>query len=474
MKKKTLTAAALTVTMILSFVSGCSSSTEKKTEPETQAVVLPTGQESQEQTAQETEAMDPTQLKEKIVFWGAWAEDAGPADWIAEFNKEFPGIEVEYVKFTNTDEGNVKMDTSLLAGIDVDVFMNFGTKRLHPRAEKGLVSNLDDLLTRDNFDVTKEYGENAHNIGGSYYGLPIGTLSDFVILNKSALDQAGLEVPKEWDLDTYKDYAQKLTSGEGGNKVYGTCDWNFILNWAMPAYSRLEANPWYNTEGLSNWDNEAYKIALNFKNEMENVLEIQYPYKQLTAQKISPYDVFFRDECNMAIATSGATRFLKDLETYPREFVTTFAPYPVIDTTSDTGGTRGTYFFSYISMGAKLEGTKREAAWQFMKWLGTKGNTMFASVGHIPAWKYADKDKIVEIMLGNDIEKYVDVDAFKRVVLNTDERAIGQDITNLTAYNQLTTIMKEEAELAIYGEKTVDQALSDMKQRSDDEIKKAQ
>ena len=125
-------------------------------------------------------------------------------------------------------------------------------------------------------------------------------------------------------------------------------------------------------------------------------------------------------------------------------------------------------------MGAKLEGTKREAAWQFMKWLGTKGNTMFASVGHIPAWKYADKDKIVEIMLGNDIEKYVDVDAFKRVVLNTDERAIGQDITNLTAYNQLTTIMKEEAELAIYGEKTVDQALSDMKQRSDDEIKKAQ
>lgn len=476
MKKRNLTA-ALAMVLVLTSISGCSSNGGKTAEPETQTTVQEAGQEKtadEKQTAQETTATDPTQLKEKIVFWGAWAEDAGPADWIAEFNKEFPGIEVEYVKFTNTDEGNVKMDTSLLAGIDVDVFMNFGTKRLHPRAEKGLVSNIDDLLARDQFDITKEYGENAHNIDGSYYGLPIGTLSDFVILNKSALDQAGLEVPTEWDLDTYKDYAQKLTSKEGQNKVYGTCDWNFILNWAMPAYSKLGANPWYNAEGLSNWDNEAYKTALDFKNEMENVLEIQYPYKQLTAQKISPYDVFFRDECNMAIATSGATRFLKDLETYPREFVTTFAPYPVIDTASDTGGTRGTYFFSYISMGAKLEGTKREAAWQFMKWLGTKGNTMFASVGHIPAWKNADKDKIVEIMLGNDIGQYVDVDAFKRVVLNTDERAVGQDITNLTAYNQLTTIMKEEAELAVYGEKTVDQALADMKQRSDEEIKKAQ
>lgn len=474
MKKRSLTATALAMILLASSVSGCANSSEKAAEPEIQTTAQAEKQESQDQAEPETTAMDPTQLKEKIVFWGAWAEDAGPADWIAEFNKEFPGIEVEYVKFTNTDEGNVKMDTSLLAGIDVDVFLNFGTKRLHPRAEKGLVSNINDLLERDGFDVTKEYGENAHNIDGNYYGLPIGTLSDFVILNKSALEQAGLEVPMEWDLDTYKDYAQKMTSGEGGNKVYGTCDWNFILNWAMPAYSRLEDNPWYNDEGLSNWDNESYKTALEFKNEMENVLEIQYPYKQLTAQKISPYDVFFRDECNMAIATSGATRFLKDLETYPREFVTTFAPYPVIDTANDTGGTRGTYFFSYISMGSKLEGTKREAAWQFMKWLGTKGNTMFASVGHIPAWKNADKDKIVEIMLGSDIDQYVDVDAFKRVVLNTDERALGQDITNLTAYNQLTTIMKEEAELAIYGEKTVDDALKDMKQRSDEEIKKAQ
>lgn len=470
MKKKNLLSAVLAAALTMSSLSGCSGSQEKTMGSAMQTTATTTGQESP--GGQEMDTIDPTQLKEKIVFWGAWAEDTGPADWIAEFNKKFPNIEVEYVKFTNTDEGNVKMDTSLLAGIDVDVFLNFGTKRLHPRAEKGLVSNIDDLLVRDGFDVTKEYGANAHNIDGSYYGLPIGTLSDFVILNKTALDEAGLSVPVEWDLETYKDYALKLTSGEGGNKVYGTCDWNFILNWAMPAYSKLEDNPWYNEAGLSNWDNEAYKTALNFKTNMENELQIQYPYKQLTAQKISPYDVFFRDECKMAIATSGATRFLKDMETYPRNFVTSFAPYPVIDIANNTGGTGGTYFFSYISMGAKLEGTKREAAWQFMKWLGTEGNTMFASVGHIPAWKDADKDQIVEIMLGTDMAEYVDIDTFKRVVLNTDERAIGQDITNLTAYNQLTTIMKEEAELAVYGEKTVDQALQDMKKRSDTEIVK--
>lgn len=468
MRKRKEISCILVVSIVLSLLMGCGGNKIDATIPSNSSEITAIAETSEKKIT----IADPTKLEEKIVFWGAWAEDAGPAAWIEAFNKEFPGIEVEYVKFTNTDEGNVKMDTSLLAGIDVDVFLNFGTKRLHPRAEKGLVSNINDLLERDNFDVTKEYGENAHQIGGNYYGLPIGTLSDFVILNQTALDKAGLGVPESWSLDTYKEYAKVLTSEDGANKIYGTCDWNFILNWAMPAYSRLGANPWYNEEGLSNWDDEAYKIALDFKNEMENVLQIQYPYKQLTAQKISPYDVYFRDECNMSIATSGATRFLKDLETYPREFVTTFAPLPVIDLDNNTGGNQGTYFFSYISMGSKLEGTKREAAWQFMKWLGTTGNTMFASVGHIPAWKDADKNQIVEIMLGSGMEEYVDIDAFKRVVLNTDDRAIGQDITNLTAYNQLTTIMKEEAELAIYGEKTVDQAIKDMKLRSDDEIKK--
>ena len=483
MKKIKKLLSLMAAVLVVGSLAGCSGG---KTGPETTAAPQTGAEMSGDtgaQTGRETntaessaaaDAVDPTQLKEKIVFWGAWAEDQGPDDWIKEFNKKFPGIEVEYVKFNNTDEGNVKMDTSLLAGIDVDVFMNFGTKRIHPRAENGLISSIDDLLARDGFDVTVEYGENAHNIDGSYYGLPIGTLSDFTILNQTALAAAGLTVPEEWDLDTYREYAGKLTSGDGRNRVYGTCDWHYIMNWAMPAYGSLGADPWYNEEGLSNWDNPAYKTTLEFKNEMENELQIQYPYKQLTAQKITPYDVFFRNECNMAIATSGATRFLKDLETYPREFKTAFAPLPVIDLNNDTGGNRGTYFFSYISMGSKLEGTKREAAWQFMKWLGTEGNTMFASVGHIPAWKDADKDRIVEIMLGTDIDRYVDLDSFKRVVLNMEDRAIGQDITKLTAYNQLTTIMKEEAELAIYGEKTVDQALADMKSRSDEEIKKAQ
>lgn len=462
MKRKKLACFVLALALGAAALTGCSQGeTEQSSAPESTA----------SQTESQSEK-DPKDLEAKLTFWGAWAPEQGPAKWIEEFNKEYPGIEIEYVKFTNTDEGNVKIDTSLMAGTDVDVFINFGAKRLQPRAEKGLVTPLNDLMEQDGFSIEEEYGEGAHQLDGQYYALPIGTLSDFVMLNQDALEKANLEVPTEWDLDTYKEYAQKLTSGEGASRVYGTCDWVSCAYWAMPAYSQLGSDPWYNEEGLSNWDDPAYKTALEFKNEMENTLQIQYPYQQLQAQKITVYDVFFKDQCLMTVATSGATRMIIDEETYPHDFKVTFAPMPVIDTEDNTNGNNGTYFFSYLSMCSKLEGEKKQAAWEFMKWLGTEGNTMIASVGHIPAWKNADKDQIINIMLGDNAEELVDLEAFKSVVLN-DERAKNQDITNLTAYNQLYTIMQEEAELALYGEKSIDDALASMKSRSDEEIQKA-
>jgi hypothetical protein len=61
---------------------------------------------------------------------------------IAAFNKVYPNIKVEHVKFTNTDEGNVKIDMSLLAGQNIDVFFNFGINRVIPRIQKGLLQDL--------------------------------------------------------------------------------------------------------------------------------------------------------------------------------------------------------------------------------------------------------------------------------------------------------------------------------------------
>jgi ABC-type glycerol-3-phosphate transport system substrate-binding protein len=77
-----------------------------------------------------------------ITWWTPWSEDQGPQEMIAAFNKVYPNIKVEHVKFTNTDEGNVKIDMSFLAGQNIDVFFNFGINRVIPRIQKGLLQDL--------------------------------------------------------------------------------------------------------------------------------------------------------------------------------------------------------------------------------------------------------------------------------------------------------------------------------------------
>lgn len=462
MKRSSFWSLPLSVTLVISMLTACGGGSGEATGP------APTKEPAKEATGSTTPTPAPN-ISGKITWWTAWNEDQGPGDIIKEFNKKYPDIKIEHVKFQNTDEANVKLDVSLLAGQEVDVFFNYNVSRLQPRAAKGLLADLSEFIQRDKFDVEAELGKGIFKQDNKYVSLPVSSVQDGVFLNKKLLDAAGLTVPKEWSLEEYQDYAKKLTKGDGASKVYGAADFHANYYWTMPARSLIGSDFWFNKDGLSNFDNPAFKKALDVKYNMEVVDKTQYPYSEYKATKLQAFDVFMQQKAAMVVSSNAMARFINDTTQYPRDFVATVAPLPTLDKGQKTNQNKGMHYFGYLAINAKS--TQKEASWAFMKWLATEGSPLLAKVGHLPTWKKTNKDQVLKIMFGDDAAKKVDLESFKQVMLDYDSQ--GYNDTNMKANGEIYKIHQDEAEKALFKTQSVDEAIANMKKKSDEAIKNA-
>lgn len=403
-----------------------------------------------------------------ISWWGAWAEDGGPGEMIKKFNEKHPHIKVQYVQFQNTPEGNIKLDTALLAAQDVDVFFNYGTKYVDPRAKKNLLLDLSEWIAKDRFQVEEELGTGIYQYNGKYYALPATSQSGGVWINKKLLDEAGLKTPTEWTIDEYKEFAVKMTKGEGANKVYGSSDSHSGLDWMRFAKGLIGVDSMYNAQGLSNFDHPAYKKSLQFKYDAENAEKFQYPYKEFKSTKAQVFDTFIAGKSAMATMTNAMARVVSDTEKYPRDFTVEVAPFPTFEKGQQNFNS-GVSYFGYLAINAKTK--EKDASWTFMKWLLTEGSGDFAKVGHLPTWKKTNKEDVVRIMFGADAEKKVNLEQVKRVLL--DYESVSAQDNEFTAQAEMISISTAEFEKAMYDQIGIDQALANMKKASDEAIGKA-
>ena len=77
------------------------------------------------------------------------------------FNKEFAdkGIQVEYTRYVNDDNGNLQLETYLMGGDQIDIYMGYGgMTRLINRQEAGMAYDMTDYLTSHGFDPVEELG----------------------------------------------------------------------------------------------------------------------------------------------------------------------------------------------------------------------------------------------------------------------------------------------------------------------------
>ncbi len=412
-----------------------------------------------------------------LQMWGGVQGEYGYDALVEAFNQEFAdkGIQVEYTRYVNNADGNLQLDTYLSAGSDIDIFMCYGgTTRYYNRVDAGLCLDMTDMLSERGFVPADELGATnvaPYEIDGKFYALPTKTDNKaWMMVNADMFKEAGIELPVNgWTYSQFTDACQKLTKGEGLDKTYAVrfcfADTKDYLRAALG--SPLGVNSIYKDGAKeTNFDSDVWKNGVQL---LWDTVEAGYAYgwDDEVADDVSFANSFLEGKCAMSLGVANI-RIARDLETYPHDFQTALVPFPVPDESymdvADHGIMSDAGDLIVVNSKTKFP----EECVDFIVWYIKGGMAPLASGGRIPLWKGFDKASISDaINAGTEsipggafnedsIKAYLSIGTgFDESILVTDQDA------------EVETIFDEELQAIMYGQKTVDQGLADMKTRAD-------
>ncbi|CAH0121481.1 MULTISPECIES: ABC transporter substrate-binding protein [unclassified Paenibacillus] len=184
---------ALALIVSFALMSGCGSS-GTPSEPAQAEQQKEVTQGSDKGTVNEPQ---PEQTKVKLTM-GSWrTEDrAAYEKIIAEFNKQYPNIQIEFNPTKNT-EYNTVLSTALQTGGGPDIIQLRPYAAGRQLADAGYLEPLDGLPGLEQF--SKEALLSASGADGKVYGVPTINSTTLVFYNKKIFEQFNLQEPKTWD-----------------------------------------------------------------------------------------------------------------------------------------------------------------------------------------------------------------------------------------------------------------------------------
>ena len=141
-------------------------------------------------------------------------------DAIDLFEKENPGIRVDYVSGILKEDYSEWLSEQLLLGTASDVFFVLG-EDFNEFAEIGALRNLTSLIDQDEEFQTEDYYSSAYRYGqyqDMQYALPYECAPKLMFVNRTILDREGIALPEEdWTWDDFYDICDKVTKDTDGN-----------------------------------------------------------------------------------------------------------------------------------------------------------------------------------------------------------------------------------------------------------------
>ncbi|MBW4084977.1 extracellular solute-binding protein [Paenibacillus sp. S150] len=395
----------------------------------------------------------------KLTMWGAVPPENGPQEVADAWNAEHPDIQVEYVRFVNDDDGNLKLDTALSTGQNVDLFVNYTLTNLDKRIKGGTALDLGEF---SDYNIDEKMGTDAASwkVDGKYYGMPTKKNAAFFALNKDALDQAGLAVPTAWTWDEAREYAVKLKAQ--GFK-YGLVQ--HTATFVDPLDSVLVKDGYVKADGTSNLDDPLVGKWLDTLNGMMKDDATTPPLGEQLTSKMPVENMFLGGEAAMINIGEWLIRSSNNMTEFPREFKIAFAPVPRL-TDNEADFVKSGGLGDFISINAKSK--NKEAAWEFLKWYADGGMIPMAAGGRLPSSNAVDQDTAIRHLLGEYADTYDE--ASLEFVLYGDKtptfvRSIAQEIVDMRA---------QEYEKYFLGSQTAEQTVRNMVKRHNDWLKQNQ
>ncbi|WP_245236112.1 ABC transporter substrate-binding protein [Paenibacillus sonchi] len=444
MKKKTWLAGMTSLVLLTGLLAGCSGNGNGNS-----------SSSAPNNESAGTNASGSSKGTVTLKMWGGVPPESGPQEVIDNWNKAHPETQVEYVRFVNDDDGNLKLDTAMVTGQDVDLFVNYTVSHAAKRVESNLAL---DLSSFTDYNIDEKMGSDAEGwkINGKYYGVPTTKSAFFIALNKDALDAAGLPVPKDWTWDELREYAKKLKVGD----KYG-----FIQNmepFVDPIDSVLSQEGYTKADGTSNLDHPLVRKWLETLNGMMQEDKTTPPLGEQLTSKMPVEQVFLSGEVPMLNIGAWLLRSSNNFTDFPRDFKIAFAQVPRLADSADQYVTRGG-LGDYISINANSK--KQEAAWEFLKWYSDGGMAPMAAGGRLPASKDANQDDALNSLLSDKRDTY-DLDSLMYVMFDdktpTYVRSLPQEVMDLRS---------QEYEKYFLGSQSLDQTINAMVARHDNFLK---
>ena len=386
-----------------------------------------------------------------LQVWGGVPAASGPADVVKAFQAKFPQYKVNYTRFVNDDRGNLKLDTALQGGVDIDVYFTYSQAAMALRAGSGLAADLTDRVRADpdlqvflDTEQPRSYIDN-----GKVKALATAREPFFVLFNEKLRQQAGVELPQSWTIEEFRATARKLTT----DKTVGT--------YTLPDVARIALGPNYWYDGnRSNFGDPHFEQGFRLGREM--IAEgTAFPWTEVLSRHLDAYqqNSFLGAEFHLWSTAPFNLRYLYDAKKYPHDFKVAFAPPPTVDGQNWNGGS----YSNFIMVNPKSP--KFEAAWAFVKFWLTEGATPMLKGGKMPALGNVTDEQIVSGMLGKEPDKYFDLDSFRRVVLASDPK-LATD-TRLTGFPEISLAMKQQRDLCWLGEKDPGVAIREVRRLAD-------
>ncbi|MBO0995155.1 ABC transporter substrate-binding protein [Bacillus sp. SD088] len=386
-----------------------------------------------------------------LQFWGGVPPEAGPQAVVDEWNEQNPNVQVEYTRFVNDDDGNLRLNTALQTGQNVDLLMTYTTNHLEDRIQSNFLVDLNEF---DGYDVEEKMGDAAQfwKFNDTYYAIPTKQNANFIYLNKDALDQAGLSIPEEWTWQEFKEYAKKLKTDE----QWGVITWDADLSTIID--SALLTEGWVKEDGTSNFNHPLVREGFELFYEMMHEDSSIPALGEQIATGIAPDHMFLNGEVAMFSAFEGILRMSNDLEEYPRDFTIAFAPFPHFEGEEKIGHGLG----DAISISSTSD--YPEEAWEFIKWYADEGMIHQASGGRIPSSKDANIEKAIELMV-EGVEDTYDIKSLERMFLP------GGKVKE-TVPLQVTDTLKQESQKFYLGEQSVEKTIEEVEKKHNEQLEK--
>jgi len=211
------------------LVSGCTTGPTAPTTP-------PTSSNPATTASSPAPATSAAPVTISFMGWGTPQEVDTFNAMIAQFETKYPNVKVEYTSVAATDFPT-KLQT-MIAGKQVPDVFYLQPESVMPFAKNGIIWDMtsyvanNDIFKQDNVwaKALDMYRYDGKTPGvGAIYGLPKDIGPFALAYNKDMFTAAGIPIPDAktpWTWDQFVQYTQKLTTGSGTDKVYGTAPYS--------------------------------------------------------------------------------------------------------------------------------------------------------------------------------------------------------------------------------------------------------